>query len=79
MACRWCCRRLKALHGLLQRPELGSLPLERLLAAVGLPGDVRIRVEFRPWCGSSPQELRHQVLAQAGLPLNRAPAPAAPG
>ena len=60
--------RLQALHGLLQRPELGSLPLERLLSAVGLPGYGRIRVEFRHWCGSSPQELRHQVLALAPRP-----------
>jgi len=59
--------RLQALHGLLARPELGSLPLEGLLASVGLPGYGRTRAEFRSWCGSSPQELRQQVLTDAAL------------
>ena len=71
--------RLQALHRLLQRPELGALPLEALLASVGLPGYGRIRSEFRRWCGSSPQELRHQVLSHAPGRFNRAPGSAAPG
>ena len=60
--------RLQALQGLLQRPELGAVPLEALLASVGLPGYGRTRAEFRRWCGSSPQELRHQVLSDAPWP-----------
>ncbi len=60
--------RLQALHHLLQRPELGALPLEALLESVGLPSYGRTRAEFRHWCGSSPQELRHQVLTHAPWP-----------
>ena len=62
--------RFQALHGLLARAELGSLPLERLLASVGLPGYGRTRAEFRAWCGSSPQELRHQMLTDPPRPAH---------
>lgn len=71
--------RLQALHRLLQRPELGAQPLERLLEGVGLPAYGRTRTEFRAWCGSSPQELRHRALSQPADRLSRAPRAAAPG
>ncbi len=32
----------------------------------------RTRAEFRAWCGSNPQELRQQVLADAAWGLTRA-------
>lgn len=70
--------RLQALHRLLQRPELGAQPLERLLQAVGLPGYGRIRAEFRAWCGSTPHELRHRVLNPPADRLNGVPQAAAP-
>jgi AraC-like DNA-binding protein len=71
--------RLQALHRLLERPELGAQPLQHLLAGVGLPGYGRTRAEFRDWCGSSPQELRHRALtSQPPDRLSRAPRSAAP-
>jgi transcriptional regulator GlxA family with amidase domain len=54
--------RLQALHRRLQRQDLATQPVAGLLASVGLPGDGRIRSEFRDWCGASPQELRRQAL-----------------
>ena len=71
--------RFQALHRLLERVELGAQPLERLLDGVGLPGYGRTRAEFRAWCGSSPQELRHRALNPPLERLNPAPRSAAPG
>lgn len=71
--------RLKALHRLLQCPDLGVEPLAKLLDGVGLPSYGRTRKGVRVECASSPQELRQRVLSQPLDRVSPAPRSAAPG